>query len=106
VRAGTEIRLEQGVVDDDGVEHWWSQGVYRPSKPSVSRDAGGLSIAVDLHDRSYSVKLASIRRRWVIAGDAPILAGIATVLAEGRAVAAAGHRLGWGSRGRRGLCGV
>lgn len=82
VRAGTEIRLEQGVVDDDGVEHWWSQGVYRPSKPSVSRDAGGLSIAVDLHDRSYSVKLASIRRRWVIAGDAPILAGIATVLAE------------------------
>lgn len=82
VRAGTEIRLEQGVVDDAGVEHWWSQGVFRPSKPSVSRDAGGLSITVDLHDRSYSVKLASIRRRWVIAGNAPILAGIATVLAE------------------------
>lgn len=82
VRAGTEIRLEQGVVDDAGVEHWWPQGIFRPSKPSVSRDAGGLSIAVDLHDRSYSVKLASIRRRWVIAGDAPILAGIATVLAE------------------------
>jgi hypothetical protein len=82
VRAGTEIRLEQGVTDDAGVEHWWSQGVFRPSKPTVTRDGGGLSIAVDLHDRSYSVKLASIRRRWVIAADAPMLGSIATVLAE------------------------
>ena len=82
VRAGTEIRLEQGVTDDAGVQHWWSQGVFRPSKPTVTRDAGGLSIDVDLHDRSYSVKLASIRRRWVIAADAPILGSVATVLAE------------------------
>ena len=82
VRAGTEIRLEQGVTDDAGGEHWWSQGVFRPSKPTVTRDGGGLSIDVDLHDRSYSVKLASIRRRWVIAAAAPMLGSVATVLAE------------------------
>lgn len=82
IRSGTEMLLEQGVVDDDGVKHWWSQGVFRPSSPSVVRNNRGISITCAIHDRGYSVKLASIRRRWVIGAQDPILGSIIEVLYE------------------------
>ncbi|MGB4951038.1 MAG: hypothetical protein WBO55_10440 [Rhizobiaceae bacterium] len=82
VRAGVEFFIETGVTDDAGVKHWWPQGVFRPSKPSVSESTEGLSISCEIHDRAYAVKLASIRRRWVIGSKALIMKSIASVLHE------------------------
>jgi hypothetical protein len=82
VRSGTEILLEQGVTDDDGIDHWWSQGIFRPSSPSVSRDSSGISITCAVHDRAYAVKLASIRRRWVIGAQQPILGAVIAAVRE------------------------
>ena len=83
VRSRSELQVWQGVVGDDGVEHWWSQGVFLVAGSSVSDSAGGgRDVSVDLVDRSHRIKRAGIRRRWSADGTAYILASIAAVLAE------------------------
>ena len=80
VRAGTELALWVGVVDDGGVEHWWQRGVVAPTSPRVTRRPDGLSITVDVADRSHRIKRAGIDRRWVIPADQPIVAGVVAAL--------------------------
>lgn len=82
VRAGTEVQIWIGVTDDEGVEHAWSQGVFRPSRPAVSRGNDGLQITVEVSDRAHAVGLSRIRRRWAATAGTGIIESCVTVLAE------------------------
>lgn len=78
---GVEVQVWQGVVDDAGAEHWWSQGVFSVTRLSVSRTGAGRDLSLDLTDRSHRVKLAGSRRRWAASGSDYILATISNILA-------------------------
>lgn len=82
VRSGTELTVWVGVTDDEGHEHTWQQGVFHPSRPSVARDGSGLSIAVDVSDRSHAVSLTRIRRRWAATAGTGIIEAVIEVLGE------------------------
>lgn len=82
VRAGTELQVWLGVTDNLGVEHAWSQGVFRPARPAVSRSGDGLEITVDVTDRSHAVGLSRIRRRWAALAGASIIESVTVAIAE------------------------
>src|SRR5699024_6285698 len=78
---GVEVQIWQCATDDEGVEHCWSQGIYSPTRVSVSQTGRGRDITLDLTDRSHRVKLAGARRRWAASGTDSVLESITTILA-------------------------
>ena len=80
LHAGTEVALWLGVVDDAGVEHWWPRGVVAPTGHQVTEGRDGLTITVDVADRSHAAKRAGIDRRHVIPRDQSIVSGVTAAL--------------------------
>lgn len=65
-RARREWRVERGVVDDLGVEHWWPQGVFHATAAPVALDSSqGLQLSVEGADRSAWMKRALLRSQLV-----------------------------------------
>lgn len=80
LHAGTEVALWLGVVDDAGIEHWWPRGVVAPTGHQVTEGRDGLTITVDVADRSHAAKRAGIDRRHVIPRDQSIVSGVTAAL--------------------------
>ena len=80
-RAGVEVRLSQGVVGDDGVEHWWDIGVVRPTRHAVNASASDISVECDVTDRGGVLAHLGAPRTVVIRAGSRVLAGIRNALA-------------------------
>lgn len=52
---GNEVRVWSGVVFEDGTTEWCPLGVYRISRPRMTRTTEDLGIAVDAYDRSRAI---------------------------------------------------
>lgn len=79
-RSGVEVRLSQGVLGDDGIEHWWDIGVVRPVRHSVTASGDDVSIECDVIDRGGIVALLGAPRTVVIRAGSRVLAGIRSAL--------------------------
>lgn len=78
--SGTEILLAAGVVDDEGVKHWWPYGVVRPVTVAVTTAPDAIEVTCRVLDRGGIVAHARADRPESVASGTGLLAGILAAL--------------------------
>lgn len=74
VRARTELRVVLAIRGDDGTLHTWPKAVVHPTEEPIEVSAdGGLSLSVQVADRSDLVKKAGMRGPYAGLGSLSIL---------------------------------
>lgn len=80
--SGTEVQLVEGVIDDDGVEHWWPLGVVRPTQVSVDEQPDRVEVSCRVIDRGGVLGMARAGRAETISAGTGILAGVQDALSR------------------------
>lgn len=77
---GNELKIWSGVQYRDGTQEWVPQGLFRIAKPSLTSGSDGVTVSLDMYDRSRSVSRAKFTKPYSIANGTNYITAMRTLL--------------------------